>query len=245
VARYAPFWDVAVITVGASAQDFRKNKFSEYKTLTNIGPTMYWLDKFVTKVFKNFEWKQVIFLFDKDFQEQDTNFNCYLTMASLKAALLNAQITVDYKIRDKLDKRPVETILIEYVGNKFSVVFLCGSTDFVNDIMVAAHKLGFINGEYVFINFDLYAQMHHADRLVRPWKLAKSRAALAGSNLTEADKMAPYQGLLTVTLKVDNTHGQYQRFQRRLLQTNPYIFENESDVNINLIVLFIKMDIVN
>jgi hypothetical protein len=227
VARYAPFWNVAVITVGASAQDFRKNKFSEYKTLTNIGPTMYWLDKFVTKVFKHFEWKQVIFLFDKDFQEQDTNFNCYLTMASLKAALLNAQITVDYKIRDKLDKRPVETILVDYVGNKFSVVFLCGSADFVSDIMVAAHKLGFINGEYVFINFDLYAHMHHADRLARPWRMVNNKP----KNATEASVMA-YEGLLTVTLKVDDTHGQYQRFQRRLSHANSHIFANESDVSV-------------
>ena len=186
---------------------------------------MYWLDKFVTKVFKNFEWKQVIFLFDKDFQEQDTNFNCYLTMASLKAALLNAQITVDYKIRDKLDKRPVETILIDFVGNKFSVVLLCGSTDFVNDIMVAAHKLGFINGEYVFINFDLYAQMHHVDRLVRPWKMVKNKPL----NLTN-EHVNAYEGLLTVTLKVDNKHGQYQKFQKRLAESDK-IFNNENDIN--------------
>jgi hypothetical protein len=90
---------VAVITVSATAQDFRRNKFNEYKTLTNVGPTMYWLDKFVNKVFKHFDWRKTMFLFDKDYQEKITNSNCYLTMASLKAELLNAKVSVDYKIR--------------------------------------------------------------------------------------------------------------------------------------------------
>jgi hypothetical protein len=85
---------------------------------------MYWLDKFVTKVFKRFDWKQTIFIFDKDYQEQITNSNCYLTMASLKAALLNSKITVDYKIRDKQDTRPIDVILKDYIGNKFSVIWV-------------------------------------------------------------------------------------------------------------------------
>lgn len=227
IARYAPFWNVAVITVGALAQDFRKNKFTEYKTLTNIGATMYWLDKFVTKVFNHFGWKQVIFLFDKDYQEQITNFNCYLTMASLKAALLNAKITVDYKIWEKQDTRSVETILINYVGNKFSVVMLCGSTDFVNDIMLAAHKLGFINGEYVFINFDLYAQMHSEDRLIRPWKI-KNKTINARNDSSSI--LQAYEGLLTVALKIDDLDGKYKAFQKRLYEKNS-LFSTENQVN--------------
>jgi len=142
VARYAPFWNVAVITVSAAAQEFRRNKKREYRTLTNVGPTMYWLDKFIGKLFRHFNWKQTMFLFDKDYQEQITNSNCYLTMASLKAELLNNKVSVDYKIHDKQDPRSVETILLEYVSNKFSVILLCGSTEFVYDIMQAANKNG-------------------------------------------------------------------------------------------------------
>lgn len=235
MARYAPFWNVAVITVGALAQDFRKNKFTEYRTLTNIGATMYWLDKFVIKVFKHFEWKQVIFLFDKDHQEQITNFNCYLTMASLKAALLNSQITVDYKIREKQDRRPVDTILIDYVANKFSVILLCGSTQFVTDIMLAANRLGFNNGEYVFINFDLYAQMHSEDRLLRPWQLIRNKS-LVQDNLTTTQS---FESLLTVTLKID---GQFQKFRNRLVNYS-HIFTNESQVNYFLASFYDAMHI--
>ena len=188
------------------ASDFRKNKFTEYKTLTNIGPTMYWLDKFMTKVFQRFGWKQTIFIFDKDYQEQITNSNCFLTMASLKNALLNAKINVDYKIKDKQDTRPIDVIIKEYIGNKFSVICLCGSTSFVHDIMIAAQKLGFINGEYVFINFDLYAQMHSEERLTRPW------TTVAKYNQSNKDEVMAYQGLLTVTLKIDNSQGKYREF---------------------------------
>ena len=240
VARYAPFWNVAVITVSAMAQDFRRNKFKEYKTLTNIGPTMYWLDKFVDKVFKHFKWKQTIFLFDKDFQEPITNSNCYLTMASLKAQLLNTEVSVDYKIRDKQDPRPVDTLLIDYVGNKFSVILLCGSTDFVYEIMTAAERLGFMNGEYVFINFDLFAQMHSEERLFRPWKTVESKNL---SNKTADSAISAYQGLLTVTLKIDDRHnGRYRAFQKRLVEYSD-IFANESEVNYFLAAFYDAMHI--
>jgi len=226
VARYAPFWNVAVITVSATAQDFRRNKFREYKTLTNIGPTMYWLDKFIGKLFRRFNWKQTMFLFDKDYQEQITNSNCYLTMASLKAALLNQNVSVDYKIRDKQDPRPVHTILTDYVSNKFSVILLCGSTEFVYDIMRAAHKHGFLNGQYVFINFDLYAQMHGADRLLRPW-----RTVAKAAQVPLAENLAAYAGLLTVTLKVDEAHNsRYRAFQKRLAAFSG-LFEDAAQVN--------------
>lgn len=217
--------------------DFRRNKFKEYKTLTNIGPTMYWLNKFVGKVFKHFNWKKTMFLFDKDYQEQITNSNCYLTMASLKQALLNDKVSVDYKIRDKQDPRPVERILIDYVSNKFSVILLCGSTEFVYDIMQAAKEKGFLNGEYVFINFDLYAQMHSDDRLFQPWKTVSSGKEILTQNVQA------YEGLLTVTLKIDDTHnGQYRAFQKRLVEYSNQ-FKDESEVNYFLASFYDAMHI--
>lgn len=188
---------------------------------------MYWLDKFVTKVFKHFEWKQVIFIFDKDYQEQITNFNCYLTMASLKAALLNSKVNVDYKIRDKQDSRPLETILIDYVGIKFSVILLCGSNDFVNELLIAANKIGFNNGEYVFINFDLYALMHSEDRLLKPWNIINNKT-LYYTNKTEINK--PFENLLTVTLKNYDSFDKYRKFQQKLVNFSNYIIKNETDV---------------
>lgn len=155
-------------------------------------------------------------------------------MASLKAALLNSQITVDYKIREKQDRRPVDTILIDYVGNKFSVILLCGSTHFVTDIMLAANRLGFNNGEYVFINFDLYAQMHSEDRLLRPWQLIRNKS-LVEDNFTKQS----FESLLTVTLKID---GQFQKFRSRLVNFSQ-IFTNESQVNYFLASFYDAMHI--
>ena len=39
-----------------------------------------------------------------------------------------------------------------------SVVVLCASADSVRDIMIKAHELKFDNGEYVFLNIDLFSR---------------------------------------------------------------------------------------
>lgn len=161
-------------------------------------------------------------------------------MASLKTALLNANVSVDYKIRDRQDKRSVETILMDFVGIKFSVVLLCGSTDFVDAVMTAAHKLGFINGEYVFINFDLYAQMHSENRLLRPWSLTASNK---NDNQTQNDSVKlAYQGLMIVTAKVQDVQGQYRAFQKRLVDYSS-VFRNETDVNFFVVSFYDAMHI--
>ena len=158
-------------------------------------------------------------------------------MASLKAALLNAKINVDYKIRDKQDTRPIDVILKDYIGNKFSVICLCGSTSFVHDIMIAAQKLGFINGEYVFINFDLYAQMHSEERLTKPWR------TIGKSNDTDANEILAYQGLLTVTLKIDDSQGKYHEFQKKLFDFTNNMFKDEREVNYFLAAFYDAMHI--
>lgn len=38
------------------------------------------------------------------------------------------------------------------------VVVLCASADSVREIMIKAHELNFDNGEYVFLNIDLFSR---------------------------------------------------------------------------------------
>lgn len=40
----------------------------------------------------------------------------------------------------------------------FLVVVLCASANSVREIMIKAAELNFVNGEYVFLNFDLFTQ---------------------------------------------------------------------------------------
>lgn len=40
----------------------------------------------------------------------------------------------------------------------FSVVVLCANPDSVRDIMIQAEELNFNNGEYVFLNIDLFSR---------------------------------------------------------------------------------------
>ena len=39
-----------------------------------------------------------------------------------------------------------------------AVVVLCASPDSVREIMIKAHELNFDNGEYVFVNIDLFSR---------------------------------------------------------------------------------------
>lgn len=215
------------------AGDFRKKKLVEFRTLTNIGPSNYWQETFVKNIFKKFNWKRTIMLFDKDYQEKETNSNCFLTMSSLKAALLDSNISVDYKIKEKQDLRKYDDLLVEYINNKFGVILLCGSSAFVYEIMTAAQRQGFNNGEYVFINFDMYAQMHSSDRLHKPWKETKR-------NDSNTNDIIAYESLLTVTLKIDDNNGKFSRFQNRLQNKNGTIFQKTSDVSSHFFFQFYK-----
>ena len=38
------------------------------------------------------------------------------------------------------------------------VIVMCASPDSVREVMIMAHKLNFDNGEYVFINVDLFGR---------------------------------------------------------------------------------------
>lgn len=71
--------------------------------------------------------------------------------------------------------------------------------------------------------------MHTEDRLVRPWKLiSNSDYTKVSPNGTSMDDVMAYQGLMTITLKIDD-NGKYHDFQKRLVKFNS-IFVNESEV---------------
>ena len=44
----------------------------------------------------------------------------------------------------------------DYLTFLCAVIVLCASPDSVRDIMIQAHDLNFDNGEYVFLNIDLF-----------------------------------------------------------------------------------------
>ena len=48
---------------------------------------------------------------------------------------------------------------------------------------------------------------------------------------TDPSDVMGYQGLMTVTLKIDDYNGRYHDFQKRLMNSSS-IFKNETEVNI-------------
>ncbi len=68
--------------------------------------------------------------------------------------------------------------------------------------------------------------MHGSDRLLRPWQTVPK-----SSLVPLAENLAAYSGLLTVTLKIDDTYNsRYRTFQQRLVSFSPNI-NSESQVN--------------
>ncbi|PAA73242.1 hypothetical protein BOX15_Mlig025214g3 [Macrostomum lignano] len=115
-------------------------------------------------------------------------------------------------------------ILHERVSTKFSVVVLCADPDTVREIMIKAHELGFINGEYVFFNIDLFS----SERLTsRPWYRKTD------SNERNAAASVAYRALMTITLRKPNS-TEYRDFSDKVKAAakQNYSFEYpEEEVN--------------
>ncbi|PAA62240.1 hypothetical protein BOX15_Mlig029578g1, partial [Macrostomum lignano] len=97
-------------------------------------------------------------------------------------------------------------ILLSRVGDSKSFVVLCADPDTVRDIMIKAYEHGFINGEYVFFNIDLFSS---EQLTARPWH----RSSDTDSN-NQAAAIA-YRTLLTVTLR-RAAGDRYAEFSRRV-----------------------------
>ncbi|KAH9283371.1 Atrial natriuretic peptide receptor 1 [Echinococcus granulosus] len=82
------------------------------------------------------------------------------------------------------------------------VVILCADPDAVRQLMLIAYELGFINGEYVFINIDLLSS---SEQQARPWFRLNAPA--------EENKRAreAYRVLMTVTLRKPDSE-EYLKF---------------------------------
>ena len=66
VARYAPFWNLPVITPGGLSEDFKKNRRREYMTLTRIGSASFDSVTFFTlKYISNQNWNRVYLISEK------------------------------------------------------------------------------------------------------------------------------------------------------------------------------------
>ncbi|XP_041355328.1 atrial natriuretic peptide receptor 3-like [Gigantopelta aegis] len=81
VARFAPVWNIPVVTPGGFAHDFGANKSeedAEYPTLTRVGLTFNSLTLLVLKLIEQFKWKKVTVVYDGKGHDDVAPRFCYL-----------------------------------------------------------------------------------------------------------------------------------------------------------------------
>ncbi|PAA64474.1 hypothetical protein BOX15_Mlig000254g5 [Macrostomum lignano] len=144
-------------------------------------------------------------LFQCQFVEKVFEFNFKQNMSYMYESMtLDSQIDEDLKlnITDELYRK----ILLERVGNKLAVVVLCADPDTVREIMIKAQELGFINGEYVFFNIDLFS----SEKLtLQPWRRE--------NDTHERNEKAAraYRALMTITLRKPSS-PEYRNFSQQV-----------------------------
>ncbi|PAA72669.1 hypothetical protein BOX15_Mlig001010g1 [Macrostomum lignano] len=119
---------------------------------------------------------------------------------------VNSNVKEDKKQSSQEKDAVFNNILLSKVGNRLSVVVLCADPDTVRDIMIRAEELGFINGEYVFFNIDLFS----SEKLtVRPWRRVNDTAE------RNSKAFRAYRSLMTITLRKPNS-PEYRNFSRQV-----------------------------
>lgn len=115
-----------------------------------------------------------------------------------------ATVLVNYKRHRYHVERGVDEIrnIFKELPKVARIVILCADPDAVRQLMLIAYELGFINGEYVFINIDLLSS---SEQQARPWFRLNAPA--------EENKRAreAYRVLMTVTLRKPDSE-EYLKF---------------------------------
>ncbi|XP_069101884.1 atrial natriuretic peptide receptor 1-like isoform X2 [Argopecten irradians] len=206
VARYAPYWGLPIVSPGGLAEDFLDKK-KEYKTLTRMGSAFDSMTRFLLAAIAHYRWPRLILLYDPYGQDEIFERFCFLAGSAIIKELQTKRRDMfgEYKQVTK-DNSTYAKILREDVGAKFSIVVLCASANSVREIMIKAHELNFDNGEYVFLNIDLFSSKNESEK---PWERE--------DDTPERNEKArkAYEALMTVTLRKP-TSPEYKHFSEEV-----------------------------
>jgi atrial natriuretic peptide receptor A len=165
VARYSPYWDTPVISPGGMATDFGANKTeekAEFKLLTRIGITFEDFAIFMYSIVSHFNWKNIKVLYSADGHSEVASRFCNLAISAISRLFNKKNIETRLtSFEQREEDEDIENILLNQIGLDFSVVILCNSPDSIRNFMIQAAELNFINGDYVFINIDLFSRSDH------------------------------------------------------------------------------------
>ena len=119
VARYAPVWNIPVVTAGAMSHEFQ-NKIppgGEYETLTRVGVTYNTLSFRLLEILRQNKWKHVKFILNPKGQEKIVPHCCYRICDSIINHMKREKYRNSYHTWDIETEKP-DYILKEIVNTQ-------------------------------------------------------------------------------------------------------------------------------
>ncbi|VDI30767.1 atrial natriuretic peptide clearance receptor [Mytilus galloprovincialis] len=225
VARFAPYWSIPVISAGAPVKAFDDK--SEYKTLTRIQGSYGKNADFLWEITRTFNWSTIGLLFNDNHKVEMGKTDNFFTMEPIYH-MFKEKTGYEPYFKAFDEKYPltydIEDLLYTASMNA-RIVVLCASADSVRDILIKAHELNFDNGEYVFLNIDLFSSKNDSEK---PWYRA------GDTDERNSKAMKAYEALMTVTLRKP-TSKEYKNFsmevKRRAKEKNVNFTYGEEEVN--------------
>ncbi|CAF3305786.1 unnamed protein product [Rotaria socialis] len=171
VARLLHFQNIPVITMGAVSNEFTLQRQTMYSTLFRFGYRTDELGTLLVKLFQYYKWSFVKFLYEdnpKPWHE------CQVLLRPIAHTFASNQIRSDNrKITNHDIKDNFKSIFIDFISNNASVSLWCVNPQTFRSAILTAHKLGFVNGEYVFIYLDTVLTQENTDEkslsVRKPW----------------------------------------------------------------------------
>ncbi len=121
VARYAPYWNLPVISPGGFAHDFGANKSApeaEYSTLTRTGVTFNSLALFAISMFNFFNFSTAKVIYDQSGNSDITPKFCFLAASAI--VYYSKEKKIDYSFHIYLpDVHDIKDMLKSEIGDEF------------------------------------------------------------------------------------------------------------------------------
>ena len=125
VARYAPKWNMPVVTVGGLSHSFRYNRKAEYSTLTRAGASFDKTAEFLGVILEEFKWRKFMLLYESlGMRELFNNYGFLAGESIINWELGSDDIISDARRLELLGPNPEEEFLLHEISNGYASKFL-------------------------------------------------------------------------------------------------------------------------
>ncbi|KAL8586725.1 hypothetical protein ACOMHN_038711 [Nucella lapillus] len=124
VGRYAPVWNLPVLTSGGFAHDFGQ-KQEEFSTLTRLGQNFEDLAEFLLDILARFVWNTSHLIYDAKGRDDIIEGFCFLAASAMIQKSKERRVTNAFHM---YDTNTIEELLVQKVGLQFGVKAACSPT---------------------------------------------------------------------------------------------------------------------